>query len=579
MILDSVIDNLEAEGLLRALPRTHLILAYSGGVDSTALLYALAEIRQTRALDVTAAYYNHGWRGTPPEELPLIHRNCLATETPLVILQSDRTVPKTENAARQARYRQLLGLARDLQADAVLTAHHADDQIETLLFRLFRGTGIDGLVGIQKRLMMTEPGWDVPAQGIPVLRPLLDTAQKRIRQYVEARQAPYFEDPTNADNQFQRNQIRNQVLPLLEQSFPQVKNALFRLSLVTEGDLQIVNQSVQDIWQTVYGEDRQGAYLDSMRFNQLGVAYQRRILKRFLNRQRIHPDFNTIEDLLFYVRGEGRRKLDSALKSLVQADDGRPRFLALYKNRLRLIDAPPAADAASSSATPVPVVLAGDTVIANRRMTFKAIPWHAPDRVSFSPVRPTDARQVYVDLSAYADKPVVLRTRRPGDKFQPMGMTAPVRFKKFLINRGVPRFERDQLLVLAHDNQILWVPGLGISQTLRVPQQKKPTHLLCLEPDDQPGIPLLMPVHTGPDDEPEDDDDAVSSDRLGEADDDDEAIDAPEDVRREEEPDDDAAWESADAPVAVARRRGRPLDEDTPVVGLDDDDDTDQPEE
>lgn len=483
MILDSLIENLEAEGLLQSAPRTHLLLGYSGGADSTALLFLLNAIKARYPLDVTVAYFNHRWRGMPPAELPLIHRNCLKTQFPLVIIQADLTTPKTENAARHARYRQLTQLAHDVKANAVLTAHHADDQIETLLFRILRGTGLDGLSGIQKRLVL-DPAYGKP---VPILRPMLDIARKRIREYVDSEHLEYFNDPTNDDLKIQRNNIRNRILPVLESSFPQVKNALFRLSLVAEGDLHILDETISDIWKTVYGADKEGPYLEALPFNQLGLAYQRRILKRFLSQQDIHADFQSIEDLLLFIQGEGRRNLDASLKSLIKSEDGKTRFLSFYKNKLRMIAAPEA----EAPREPIAISVPGHVQIPALNLTFTALPWREPEKVMISPIRPNDNQQVFVDLSTFQEKPLELRTRRPGDKFQPIGMDKPLRFKKFLINRGVPRFTRNSLPVLVHENQILWAPGLGISQHLRVKDRVAPTHLLRLQTGLHPEPPLL----------------------------------------------------------------------------------------
>lgn len=473
LILDSVTENLKAEGLLQTVPRTHVVLGYSGGADSTALLFVLNELREKLPLDITAVYFNHGWRGTPPEELPLVHQNCLRCNVPLVIVQADKTLPKTENAARQARYQQLTQLAKELHADAVLTGHHADDQIETLLFRIMRGTGIDGLAGIQKRLdLSTQTGSDVP-----VLRPLLDVSRKKIMDYVRDKQLAYFNDPTNRENSYQRNNIRNQILPALAQAFPQVKNSLFRLSLVVEGDLQIIEDSIEAIWKDLYGQDKEGPFLSAVRFNQLGLPYQRRLLKKFLSEQNLHVDFQAIEDILAFIRGEGRKNLDSALKSIGNTEGGRSRFIALYKNKLRLIADPERESNPVAAQVPIP----GHLQVTELNSTFYAQPWQEPEKVKISPIRSNDSQQVYVNLSEFADKPVELRTRRPGDKFQPMGLEAPLKLKKFLINRGVPRFERNQLKVLALGNEILWVPGLGISQKLKIKDKTNPTHLLKIK--------------------------------------------------------------------------------------------------
>jgi len=510
MILEAVIENLEMEGLLRSAPRTHLVLGYSGGADSTALLFLLNEIKQKYPLDVTAAYFNHRWRGQMPEELPLVHRNCLQSNTPLVVIQADLNLAKTENAARHARYRQLTQLANDLHADAVLTAHHADDQIETTLFRILRGTGIDGLSGIQKRLEFETTA----EKTTPVLRPLLEVSRKTISEYIRQHQLEYFNDPTNQDLDRQRNRIRNQILPILEEAFPQVKNSLFRLSLVADGDLQIIEKAIEDLWGKTYGQDSEGPYLNAMRFNQLGLPYQRRILKRFLTRQDIHPDFQTVEDLLKFIQGSGRKNMDTSLKSIVKGEDGKKgRFLSLYKNKLRLLSPPE-----ELPATPVvPVAIPGPVPLPELNVSLFALPWYESEKISISPIRPNDKQQVYVNLSQFVDKPLELRTRRPGDKFQPIGMDVPVRFKKFLINRGVPRFERDRLPVLALGNQILWAPGLGISQQLVIQKKTAPTHLLQILPglDHPPPPPPPQRPIEKEEDEDEHDEKLESSQKSG----------------------------------------------------------------
>ena len=472
-LLNSLIHNLQEEGLLKAAPRTHLVLAYSGGADSTALLGLLTELKSRFPLDVTAAYFNHGWRDNPPAELPLVHQNCMTAGVPLVIVPADKTTPQTERAAREARYMQLTGLAYDLHADALLTAHHADDQIETILFRMIRGTGVDGLIGIQHRLVL-KPSAGKP---VPILRPMLDSSRNEIRAYIQEKGLKYFDDPTNENTKHHRNLIRHNLLPVLQEAFPQVRSSLFRLSQVAEGDAHIIEEAIAPIWGRLHGKDDHGFYLDAVRFNQLGLPYQRRLIKRFLNEQGIFPDFQNIEETLAFIRGESRRNLSSALKSMMNTEDGKPRFLSLYKDRLRLLEPPK--EAAKVDA--VPVTLDGETVLDGLSATLKSTPWQAG--VSFTPIRPGDPHQVFVNLSAYADKPLELRTRRAGDKFQPMGMDMPLRFKKFLINRAVPRFDRNRLPVLAHGDKILWAPGLGLSQELVVKPEDQPTHLFKLEYD------------------------------------------------------------------------------------------------
>lgn len=484
MILDLVSDNLKAEGLLSPAPQTHLALAFSGGTDSMALLFILHELKKTVPIQVTALYVNHGWRGTPPPELPLLHRQCVRCETPLIIVQADKTIPKTESAARDMRYKRLTAAAQDLRADALITAHHADDQIETILFRLLRGTGFDGLSGIQQRLVLSPPA----GQPVPILRPMLDVSRKRILEYLETHHIEVFKDPSNDDLKYQRNRIRHDLLPHVEEAFPQIKNALFRLGLIAQGDLEILNDAIKPIWAEVTQRDAHGLYLNALNFNQLGNAYQRRILKRFLSEHGLHSDFQSIEELLMFIRGEGRSQMDASIKSVTQGIQGQNRYLSIYKGQLRIIDVPRETPAALSEHVTVP----GHLYLETLDKTFTAQKWRNPAKVSISPIRAHDSQQVYVDFSLYEDKPLELRNRRPGDKFQPMGMDVAFRLKKFLINRGVPRFERNKLMVLACGNMVLWIPGLGINHQIQVKTKSNPTHLLQLQPGQQPEPPYLL---------------------------------------------------------------------------------------
>lgn len=477
MLLETILKNLQAEGLFST-PRTpHVLLAYSGGHDSTALLHLLARLRETHPLKITAAYYNHNWRGNPVEELPLIDKNCRACHVPLVMIAADRTLPKTEQHARARRYRELTRLAHDIKADAVLTAHHADDQVETLLFRILRGTGIDGLAGIQRRLVLEASA----GHGVPILRPMLDIARQPVSEFLKEQNIPYFTDPTNLNNAYQRNNLRNKVIPFLEGYFPQVKNSLFKLSILATGDLELVDEQLGKIIRRVCKDDAKGAFLDSMVFNQLGVPYQRRVMKSFLSEQGIEPDFQLIEEAIAFVEGAHRKSLSSGLMSLESAEKGHNRFLSLYRGEVRILQTENATvQAFSSDVEPVAFNPTGQTEYPALQARIRAVELSGPERKKAAKrISKLRQNEVYVDLSGFTDKLLVLRTRKPGDRIQPLGMDVPMRLKKLLINKGIPRFEREKLPLLAFENKILWAPGVGLGQEIKV--RREPTHLLRLE--------------------------------------------------------------------------------------------------
>lgn len=471
--------GLQAAGLDPAgQPDLHLLVAYSGGVDSTVLLHALVQLKTLYPMRLTAAYFDHGWRGTPAPELPRIHKNCLAYEVPLVLIPGNRSHPQNEALARKERYRELLWLAKDIGADAVATAHHADDQVETLLFRLFRGTGVEGLVGIQNCHHMSVEGHPEHAR-IPVVRPMLDLTRTEIQQYAEAQGLYHYEDTTNEDTRFSRNAIRHDILPLLDAKFPQMRPSLLRLREVAEGEAAILEQALAPLYaQLIHHTPETGWSLDVLPFSQLGRPYQRRVVKRFLENLGFEPGFQAIEEMASFIEGQQRDKQRAvALKSMGRDTHGTPRFLRLSQNRLTLISKP--VEATETPLDPTPVIIPGvqPTPYNNQMLQITEL---TPELLAKLPTSlpPPTRDTVYVDLSIVRGKPLVLRTRRPGDRFQPLGMEEPMRLKSFFINRSIPQEDRSQLPFLAFGREVLWIPGHGLSELLRVQEGTRPTHAL-----------------------------------------------------------------------------------------------------
>ncbi|MEM0950768.1 MAG: tRNA lysidine(34) synthetase TilS [Cyanobacteria bacterium P01_H01_bin.74] len=500
-ITDSVAQNFKAEGFLASGTAKHLVLAYSGGADSSVLLSVMGELMKTYAVKITAAFYHHAWHGHIIQELSILHQNCKRAGIPLVILQAKSFGEKNETAARKNRYDNLIDLVESLNADAIVTAHHADDQVETILFRVLRGTGTDGLVGIQKKLILKSPA----GREIPVFRPLLDTPKASINKYCESQNLCYYDDPSNKDNVFERNYIRNQLFPQVESRFPQAKNALFRLGLIATSDVKIIQESIEPLWQRVYQKDETGGFMDGLLFSALGVNYQRRLLKRFFELHQLQSDFSTLASTVSFLNGTGRKFSESALKSvesLEHSSETKPltenkpenenksekRFISLYRDKIRIVSKQPSIPASvSESVLPgLPVILSTDKShtlpLEALDIALQITPWSQDPSVGLSVIRQKDIQQVLVDLSSVIDKPLVFRTRQDGDRFQPHGMPNSMRLKKFLMNRNVPRFERAKLPFLATGNRVLWLPGFGIDAVLLVDPGKLPTHQLLLAP-------------------------------------------------------------------------------------------------
>ncbi len=195
--------------------RGRMVVAWSGGLDSTALLAALMELRQPGWPELKAVHVHHGLQPSADQWADHCYQQA---ERWGIELQVQRVqVASGASLEAQARAARQQALAAALQeGDVLLLAHHADDQAETVLFRLMRGTGLEGVAA-----MTDVAHWQVDGCFIPVWRPLLYRPRRELVQFVQARQLNWIEDPSNQDLQLARNFIRHRVMPLLQERWPQ----------------------------------------------------------------------------------------------------------------------------------------------------------------------------------------------------------------------------------------------------------------------------------------------------------------------------------------------------------------------
>ena len=204
---------------------TRLVVAVSGGADSTALLVALAELRERLGLQLTVAHLDHGWRPESGADAEWVARLCADRQIEFVSrrLAVPMSTTGSESAARTARRRFLAETADSVGAPWIATAHTADDQVETVLHRLLRGTGPRGLAGMSVVSPLNRK--------VRIVRPLLDMWRSELQNWLTQRDQSWRIDITNSDTRYTRNRIRHELLPLLRESFnPQVDAAVLRLS-------------------------------------------------------------------------------------------------------------------------------------------------------------------------------------------------------------------------------------------------------------------------------------------------------------------------------------------------------------
>ncbi|HDQ41803.1 MAG TPA: tRNA lysidine(34) synthetase TilS [Desulfonatronum sp.] len=210
----------------------HLLLACSAGSDSLALLLVMNSLASRLKIKLSAVHLDHCLRSESRNETLALARVCATLNIPLKIGRSNvgRYARKTglgiEEAGRTLRYRFLLGLGKKINADLILTAHHADDLAEDVLMRLLRGAGWPGLAGM--------PAWDPKRR---LARPLLRTTKQTLQTFLRVLDLTWQEDASNADQNFLRNRIRSAILPEIKREFPGMHRGIARLHALASLDL------------------------------------------------------------------------------------------------------------------------------------------------------------------------------------------------------------------------------------------------------------------------------------------------------------------------------------------------------
>lgn len=204
-----------------------VLAAVSGGPDSTALLHALATLATRLGVSIAAACVDHGLRAESAEEARVVAERCrgLGIRCEIVCVdvgQARRSHVSVQEAARVVRLAGLVEAAKQVDCNKIALGHTADDQAETVLFRIIRGTGLVGLAGI-------------PYQRDSFVRPLLDVRRAELLAYLAKRKLAFFSDPSNANRRYARSRIRHDVLPMLGRENPRVVEALLALSREAQG--------------------------------------------------------------------------------------------------------------------------------------------------------------------------------------------------------------------------------------------------------------------------------------------------------------------------------------------------------
>jgi len=435
-VLGEAVDRLGRE--LGTSPR--LLVAFSGGPDSTALLWGLASIRQRVEFELQAAHLDHGMdpgsndrAGHALELARTVGVRCHVQR--LEVPRLRRQGESLEATARRVRYEFLERVAEREQLEWILTAHHREDQVETIVLRMLFGTGWQGLSGIARRRGR-------------VVRPLIDLTRSQLNAALADSGLRPNNDPTNLDPRHPRSRIRHHLIAQLEAELPDLQDRLLRLSRRSDAARSSLERRLERSLRLERSETGASVRFDSMESLPSEV---RRVALALVARAcqcRLPPSSASIRELERQIADGGA----------LQVDCGRGWRWVRRGTRLWLERS--ASEIAEFQYT---VRVPGETEIpeAGLRMRIRRAtmePWMkrgAKRRAALSlPLRPGDR--------------VTVRNRRPGDRLRPLGAPGRRRLKEVLIDRKVPRAKRDRLPLLVWRERIAWVPGVTVDEAFRL---------------------------------------------------------------------------------------------------------------
>jgi len=443
-----------------------VLVAVSGGPDSVALLAILHRLTPELGVSLVAAHLNHVLRSEADAEEQFVRELCLSMGLPMESARADilelcRSQGKSvEDMAREIRYSFLDQAAARVHADRIALGHHLNDQAETVLMNLLRGSGLEGLKGM------------TPVRDRRYIRPLLHASHSEIREFLAKEGLSFTVDRSNEDPKYLRNRIRHQLLPLLESQYNTgIAGTLARTAEIAGRENDFMQDQVHRIlaeWE-IPGETL-NVCLDISKLRALHEALTRRIIKVLLERFSpeekgvFHAHIQAVLDLAFLGRPSARINLPFDVEA--KRDYG----CLILRCRER---SGPGVNYCYPVAVPGKIHIPATKMI----LEFSVIDAGHPEAIELMIEKGGAARecavgrrqagQVYLDYERLTF-PLKIRSIQPGDRMRPLGMEGTKKVKAIFIDHKVSRDDRHRIPLLVGADGILWIAGLCLNEAVRI---------------------------------------------------------------------------------------------------------------
>ena len=422
-----------------------ILIGLSGGPDSIALLYALAHLSNEFECELIACYINHNIRPKAVrKEIKFCADICSRLRIPLNIVDVD--IPSfsrtnkisLEEAGHIFRRTAFDQIARNEKCNKIALAHHRDDIVETILFRLFRGTGPRGLQPIK------------PISG-NIIRPLCGIDRRGIEQFLKKNQIRFMIDNSNKANDFSRNYIRNKIIPQIEIGFgTKFRNGLINFTQILFEEDKYLNKIAEKAYRRICRETPGGKIIiDLEKLAHYDLWLRRRITRISLHFFSGHPgagSFDEVERVEKMIGGE--IKSANLAGGLTISREGN--FLHLIGKKCKIGERQ--------------LPIGGKAYLPEISSTIKC---RVRSRSRTTPTLQKKGYKVSLDL-ARIEPPLYIRGINPGDRFIPLGMKGAKKVGDFLTDRKIPRFLRDEIPQVQDRQGIVWLVGHQIAERTKI---------------------------------------------------------------------------------------------------------------
>ncbi|MCP4266512.1 MAG: tRNA lysidine(34) synthetase TilS [Candidatus Brocadiaceae bacterium] len=459
------------------LPNDRILLGVSGGPDSVALLNLLFDVNRVKPSysDIIVAHLNHSIRGKEADEDERFVNNLvkkfgfsIVTEKrDIKEIACDRKI-SLEEAAREERYMFFESVATRVDANIVAVGHNADDNAETILHRIIRGTGIVGISGIKLKRKLTQDST------IELVRPLLFTWRKDIIAYLKEKNISYRVDSTNVEIDKFRNKIRAELIPHLEKDYnPKIKKSLVKLGETAKRNSDFLSAKANALYkECLLDEGKIDKYFDfgEIVFDVYKLKKAPQILQQIVIREAIvrlkiplkKISYKNYEKILDIINSQ-KISSNNVVKDYLN--------IRITNNALHLSKDKYYTEEVSILSETV-ITIPGETILAEINSVIIMEIRETKDGFLEEFKRKKTKHDEAVDLDKIK-MPLTVRTRMSGDRFCPLGSTGAQKVKDFFINNKVPVLERDTIPIITMSGRPIWIVGFRVDGRIRVTKETK----------------------------------------------------------------------------------------------------------